>query len=162
MRKREEQKKRVEHLNNALRRPANASCDRHIFRADALTLAHPLRARCTLHNIDDDDLPLCALLYPPSHVPSHIPTLYFLSSPPPPLVYPSLTYERRRLSLEIVATKRFTVHIVHRAVAVIVEFLFRSPFEEKERIRRFQYERCEDDFPGGRADVSRGIFAVTR
>lgn len=104
--------KRVEHLNNALRRPANASCDRHIFRADALTLAHPLRARCTLYNTDDDDLPLRAL--PHSHpVSRHIytHTIYLLSSVTP-LVYPSLTYEWRRLSLEIVATKRLTVHIV--------------------------------------------------
>lgn len=105
-----EEWKRVEYLNNALRRPANAFCDRHIFRADALTLVHPLRARCTLHNIDDDDLPLRALPYPQPVCPvTH--TTYFLSSAAP-LVYPSLTYERRRLSLEIVATKRFTVHIV--------------------------------------------------
>ena len=61
------------------------------------------------------------------------------------------------LSLEIVAYK--AIHRAYRAVAVIVELPFRSPVDEKERTRsHFSYERCEDDFPDGRADVSRGTF----
>lgn len=69
------------------------SCDRHIFRADALTLALPLRSprvRCAPHRRHNPPRP-CACLPPPPSYP-----FYSLSSPPRH-ERPSLTYEWRRL-----------------------------------------------------------------
>jgi len=135
-------------------RPTHFPCRCTYPRAPSPRVLHP-----TQHRRRRSTPPYASL--PPSRVPSHIHTSTSFR-PSPHSSIPSLTYEWRRLSLEIVATKRF--HRAYRAVDVITEPLFRSLVVEKERPHRRRLQRvpCEDNFSGEWADVSREIFAAAR
>lgn len=98
--KEREKERKIKYFSNALRGKRVLRPTHFPFRCTYPRTPSP-RA---LHPYTDDDPPLRVLS------PLRASHVNFLSSVTP-LVHPSLTYERRCLPLEIVVTKRFTVHI---------------------------------------------------